>query len=272
MRPELSIRVFDSSDLPFAMRLRDAEGWNQTPEFLSALLAHQPDGCFIAEWNGASAGTVTTTIHEGRLGWIGMMLVDANHRRLGIATALLNRAVEFLQASRVNCIALDATPAGREVYQRCGFRDAWGLQRWERDAEVSRGNAVTNRDPIQIPTFDREAFGVDRSLWLQRLASTAEVSMRDGAFAMLRPGVRANYLGPAVAITPSAAADAISSLIGNITTRTFWDIPDANEQARRLAESLGFRPIRSLIRMTHGESPLPGRPELQYAIADPATG
>lgn len=272
MRPELSIRVFDTRDLPFAMRLRDTEGWNQTPEFLSALLAHQPDGCFIAEWNGAPAGTVTTTIHEGRLGWIGMMLVDADHRRLGIATALLNRAVEFLQTSHVDCIALDATPAGREVYQRCGFRDAWGLQRWEREGEAPRGNVATSRHPIQIPAFDREAFGVDRSVWLHRLASTAQVSVRDGALAMLRPGVRADYLGPVVAIDPSAAAEAISPLIGKITARTFWDIPDANEPARRLAESLGFRPVRSLIRMTHGQSSLPGRPEWQYAIADPATG
>jgi GNAT superfamily N-acetyltransferase len=272
MRSELSIRVFDSRDLPFAMRLRNAEGWNQTPEFLSALLAHQPDGCFVAEWNGAPAGTVTTTIHDGRLGWIGMMLVDAGHRRLGIATALLNRAVEFLQARRVDCIALDATPAGREVYQRRGFLDAWGLQRWERDGQVPHGSTVASLSPIQIPAFDREAFGVDRSVWLNRLASTAQLYARDGAFAMFRPGVRADYLGPVVAPDPPAATGVISSLVGIITTRTFWDIPDANEPARRLAESLGFRPVRSLIRMTHGMSSLPGRPELQYAIADPATG
>jgi hypothetical protein len=61
-------------------------------------------------------------------------------------------------------------------------------------------------------------------------------------------------------------------LLAVSNTRLFWDIPDANELAVQLAASLGFQPVRSLIRMSRGRLPLPGRPELQFAIADPATG
>jgi GNAT superfamily N-acetyltransferase len=272
MQPELSIRGFDSGDMPFTAELRDAEGWNQTPAFFRTLLDHQPDGCFVAEWSGSSAGVVTTTIHDRRLAWIGMMLVDSRFRRRGIATALLEQAVAFLESQGVGCIALDATPAGCEVYSRHGFRDAWGLQRWERAGEPPRLTTAPSSVSFQSPAFDREAFGVDRSVWLRRLATTARIATRDGAFALLRPGIRADYLGPVVATNSSDAAEVIAQLIDGVATRLFWDIPDANEPARRLAASRGFEPVRSLLRMTRGVLPLPGRPELQYGIADPATG
>jgi len=48
----LRIRLFTKEDIVLADSLRALAGWNQTPEDWLRFLSHQPDGCFIAEWDG----------------------------------------------------------------------------------------------------------------------------------------------------------------------------------------------------------------------------
>jgi hypothetical protein len=79
-------------------------------------------------------------------------------------------------------------------------------------------------------------------------------------------------LGPVIASTPTDARHVVSNLLEGQMARVFWDIPDPNLAARELAESLGFRPVRPLIRMSRGSLPLPGSPDRQFGIADPSTG
>ena len=45
-----------------------------------------------------------------------MMLVHPDVRRQGIATKLMQHVIEWLQNRAVQCIKLDATPAGAKVY------------------------------------------------------------------------------------------------------------------------------------------------------------
>jgi len=131
MPSPLHLRHLTETDLDFADRMRAALGWNQRREDWARYLRHAPDGCFLAEWEGQPAGTVTTTSYGEDLAWIGMLLVHPDYRRRGIATALMERALEHLRSRRIRCIKLDATPEGRPVYERLGFRDEWTMQRWE---------------------------------------------------------------------------------------------------------------------------------------------
>ena len=84
----LRIRLFAKGDLAFADSLRALVGWNQTPDDWLRFLNHQPDGCFVAEWDGQPVGTATTTIYEDKVAWIGMVLVHPDARRRGIEAAL----------------------------------------------------------------------------------------------------------------------------------------------------------------------------------------
>jgi hypothetical protein len=201
-----------------------------------------------------------------------MMLVDARFRRQGVARALLRRAVAYLKGLSIECIALDATPAGREVYLKIGFEDGPSLHRWERPGEAAAGLPLAEAETCHLPALDVEAFGVDRSAWLGRMATDARIAVHRDGYGMLRPGLLANQLGPIVARNDAAAEDIVAQLLGGTRTRHFWDIPDENAPARRLAASLGFQPVRSLIRMSLGSAALPGCLELQYGIGDPATG
>ena len=125
MNSALRLRLLKRADLAFADSVRALAGWNQTMEDWERFLSAEPDGCFLAEWNGASAGTATTTVYERELAWIGMVLVHPEFRRRGIGRALLERCIEYLRSRGVRCIKLDATPLGEKVYAGLGFKDEW---------------------------------------------------------------------------------------------------------------------------------------------------
>ena len=53
------IRQMGDADIPAAMRLKHAAGWNQTPGDWQRLLRLEPAGCFVAEGDGLVVGSTT---------------------------------------------------------------------------------------------------------------------------------------------------------------------------------------------------------------------
>jgi len=80
-------------DIPDAMRLKDAAGWNQTTADWTRFISASPEGCFVVEYQGNIIGTSATISYEGRFSWIGMLIVDEQYRGQGIGTALLRISV-----------------------------------------------------------------------------------------------------------------------------------------------------------------------------------
>lgn len=278
------LRTLTADDLPAAQRWVHQAGWNQTPQDWLRLLDYQPEGCFVATLDGRPVGSVTTTCYGTGLAWIGMMLVDRNDRGRGIATALMRHSIAYLQQCGVRSIYLDATDQGRPVYERLGFQPRWSFHRWEGSgrAEADAGStmprplvqttaqqAVVNRAALAL---DCIAFGADRADWLQRLAKDSVVVSADDGYGMLRPGRLASYLGPVTADNDAAAKAIVRQLVQRARGPIFWDVPSPNRAAQRLAQSLGFQPVRSLLRMAIGEAEPPPRLTSQFAFADPATG
>ena len=91
-------------------------------------------------------------------------------------------------------------------------------------------------------------------------------------FGMLRNGALASYLGPIVAQPGVGDLLARCLLSGHTDQPIFWDIPDLNESASRLARQLGFSFVRPLTRMYLDINLVPTDSFGQWAIADPATG
>ena len=103
--------------------IRSLAGWNQTDNDWKRIFHYQPDGCFVIECEGEAAGTATTTCYGNDLAWIGMVLVDPRFRRRGLATALMEHCLQFLEKEKgIACVRLDATPEGQTVYEKLGFR------------------------------------------------------------------------------------------------------------------------------------------------------
>lgn len=284
--PELHLRLMTDADIAMADALRQAVGWNQLPRDWERLLAHDPDGCFVAEWNGTAVGTATTTCYGTELAWIGMVLVHPDHRRHGIGKALLLHCLEHLDRKQIACIKLDATPLGKTLYDQLGFVEEWTLARWETatpaesPAPAPRGDLRTwsDTDESWISSLDASAFGVPRMRMVHLLAKQSRVALvhpspEGHGYGLLREGARAAYVGPIIADAPAVGLKLANALIDRAPAGPlFWDIPDHNQAAVALAVRRGFRQQRPLIRMFRGTNSFPGRPELCFALADPSIG
>jgi len=280
---ELKIRRMKEYDLPFAQAVRAFSGWNQTQQDWDRILLYEPRGCFVAEWNGQLAGTAATVSYGDVMGWIGMVLVHPDFRRRGIASALLNHCIVVLR-SVVRCIKLDATPEGKKVYDRLGFRTEYNLSRWERTltagGSVETLCLIEERDWLSLVKLDAPIFGADREQWLRMLVkdSRRALLIRDDhsavtAYGLARAGERAEYLGPVVATRPADGEALVRKLLDETRQEiVYWDIPDDNKEAVSLAEELGFVRQRPFIRMWLGEPRVESDPEKQWAISDPAAG
>jgi GNAT superfamily N-acetyltransferase len=282
----LHLRVLRPEDLPFADSLCAIAGWNQTLGDWRRFLEMEPEGCVLAEWNGSPVGTATTLRYASEVAWIGMVLVHPEHRRRGIGRALLNHCIALLQARRIRCIKLDATPAGKQVYDGLGFKSEWTLVRWEhagpQAAKPTSGRLRPWRvsDLQDTASLDVAAFGVSREKLTEALASQSRLALvlehapgRVGGYGFMRPGSRAMYLGPVVATTDEVGLQLVQALFANTTgERVFWDIPDANTAAVDWARRHGFIQQRMLTRMYLGENTAPGNPRQQFALAGPEVG
>lgn len=283
----LRVRTMLPADLPFADSLRALVGWNQTLADWQRFLRMEPQGCFLAEWDGAPAGTATTVVYGPDLAWIGMVLVHPEYRRRGIGGSLLLTCIEHLQVLGVRCIKLDATPEGRPVYEKVGFRDEWTLRRWEADlpspaprAPDARIRAWAEVGAPLLDLLDAQAFGVSRRELMIALVGQSHSALacesRPGTpsgCGMLRQGARALYLGPISATSAEAGIALIGALTGQGRAgRVFWDIPDPNTAAVGWAERHGFNVQRVLTRMWLGDNRRPGNPQQQFALAGPEVG
>jgi len=279
---ELQVAQLSSRDIAAAQQLVESAGWNQLPNDWLRMIANQSDGCYKAYSNGALLGTVTTISFENSVAWIGMMLVHPDRRRQGIGKRLMHAAIDYLKSTGVKSIGLDATPAGRPLYEQLGFEVSAPWQRWQRgnaqDSSPSLEVPATGVQPDQRPQWnncsemDRRAFGVDRWQWLEQLAMQSAVVASPGGFGLLRPGRVAAYLGPVVAQDLPSAELIVGSLLETAPPVCMWDVPPHNAAAEALAAKLGFTPIRTLYRMWLGEPGPVGQPANIFAISDPATG
>ena len=269
-------------DIDAGLRFCRASGWNQTAADWRCFLQANAVGCRVAVEGGEVAGTVATLRFEDRFAWISMVLVAPELRGRGIGTALLMEALRVLDD--VPCVRLDATPAGKRVYDKCGFEDEYPLARM-RAEQVTVGGAdgarrMTERDFEGVLRLDREIFGADRRVVLGHLRESApeyawvmETGGEIAGFAMGRHGVRAEHVGPVVA-RDGGMAWALTRACVSAQSEKAWllDATGHSDAWRRGLEAAGFREERPFMRMFRGKRPECGRPEMQFAIAGPEFG
>lgn len=267
------VRPLSSEDLPALAELVEAAGWNQTAGDWLRVMRLQPDGCFGIAVEGRVVSTATAVVYDEHLAWIGMVLTHPAYRGYGLARRLMEHSLQYLRRSAVRWVKLDATEMGRPLYVRLGFVDECPVQRWQRRAGRSLVTPLLNAiDLEKVLTLDRQVFGADRSRLLRDLANEAGASIGGEGFALYRPGRLADYFGPCVALSTSAARRLLQDFLNRYGDRdTFLDLLPGNKQAVALAEESGFQPARHLVRMSlrlvPGARELPARNDAIFAIA-----
>lgn len=283
--PERTLRLMTASDIPAAADLSEHIGWDTAIPEWERLLFWSPEGCFVVEEaERGLIGTVTTTPYGTALGWIGKLIVAPDRQRQGLGHQLMRAALDYLIAHDVERIMLDATDAGRQLYEQLGFRPLETIHRWEGRASTYLGPRARRLAPADVPAvldLDRQLFGLDRRHILERLLGEfpdlAWVdATRDGpqGYLLGRRTGRGIYLGPWMSRSPDAAERlllvALEQLQGQPLT---LNIPNQNGRALILAGDHNLRRVRRCTRMIYGSAAPPaGELLAEYAIASLATG
>jgi GNAT superfamily N-acetyltransferase len=259
----ITVRSLGHNDGELCSRLTVEAGWNQTEADWRRFRQLQPDGCFVAELNGQSAGTVTTCVLD-QVGWIAMLLVDKASRRRGVGRALLNRAIDFLESRRISTIRLDATSMGESLYKSTGFASQFDVTRFYGIAHANGFGKLPQSpreaDWEQIVLLDQRVVGYDRSRLLLKLAEEAKclVSIASGShaaqgFLITRPGRLAVQIGPCVAMTTVVGQRLLAHACKEFSGKpVFLDIPSDNHEAVATAAAAGLQPVRQFVRMVRG--------------------
>jgi creatinine amidohydrolase/Fe(II)-dependent formamide hydrolase-like protein len=285
----IAVRRMSDGDVVAGVHLSTLAGWNQTEDDWRLFTTLSPEGCVVATHAGRVIGTITTLCYGERLSWIGMLLVDPAFRRMGVGTRLLRAAIETLSSATIR---LDATPAGRGLYERAGFVCEHGLRRLTVQAMPYLDGGSPGTTPMgtgvseQVARLDRAAFGGDRAAVLEALWARAPGlawhrtrSGRVTGFCLGRRGAHYQQIGPVIAET---LADAISvcraSLVRLAGSAVVLDVPDYQVEFLDWLRRLGFSETRSFVRMVLGDEGTVSRDQHerttqhQYAVAGPELG
>ena len=215
-----------------------------------------------------------------------MMLVATPFRRQGLGRQLLGQCILDLAAQGLTP-GLDATAAGRELYQRYDFQDTWAITRWRRergaaapppDAAVEVRTA-TATDLDAIGALDRRAFGYERrsvlARLLERMPRVALLALRAGepcGFLLARDGRAALQLGPLVATGPAVPAALVAHALARGADAAYLDLLDRHQDLRGWLATHGFAPQRRFTRMLYRRDEPAGDARLAFAIAGPELG
>lgn len=284
-------RALRPADIPGAFNLSRIAGWNQTRADWLGYLAFEPAGCLAALIDGQLAGTATSIRYGEGIGWIGMILVHPEHRRLGIGSGLLKRTIQYLRDRGTTSIRLDATETGRKVYLPLGFRDEFDVARLEGSAPRDQSGPFPAAPPAgagqmhrgdlaQIAELDTQAFGADRSNVLAALSGRDPglcFAVRDSegisGYLIAREGREAIQLGPVVARSSSVAEELLDALFRAVPgRRIFVDVPAPNQEGGEILAAHGFTPQRQFTRMILGESGLPDNVGLVFGTGGAEKG
>jgi GNAT superfamily N-acetyltransferase len=266
------LRRLLTSDIPAAVGLSAAAGWNQNDEDWRSLIDLAPENCLAIELDGELAATTTLLCYGRRLGWIGMVLTKECYRGRGFARRLLTEALTRADQMGIETVKLDATDSGRPLYEKMGFRFEQPVQRWTRprSEDVSEAIVAVNDNPVvgDWKGTDQSAFGVERLELLRRLEQRGRPALFHGcSYLMARTGRQTAYMGPSVCESPDIARNLVERALETRSGGGWsWDMLPRNTSAVTIAKDLGFAPARQLQRMVRGRD-LHSEEASIYAIA-----
>ncbi len=273
------------SDIEQAIKLSNAENWNQTEKDWD-LLIRNPRNICLSVFNGEKIiGTATAVNYNDEIAWIGMVLVDSEYRGKGISKMLLSGLFEKLKSCK--SVKLDATPAGQPVYKKYGFKDEYLIHRMiapcvnsQQITEQLSLRQILVSDIEAVTRFDKKISGTNRKQLIEYLinnfSDNSWMLISNGqitGIALGRKGTRFYQIGPVMALNlDNAKILILKSLEKLIGKPVIIDIPDDKRELIKWLESIGFSKQRMFVRMYRNENPFPGIPENQFLICGPEFG
>jgi GNAT superfamily N-acetyltransferase len=282
----VTLRIITGDDIPSAMRLSQAEKWNQTEKDWGLLVENPLNTCLLAESNKKVIGTATAINYSNEVAWVAMVLVDREFRGMGVSKLLLTDM--FRRTECCHIVKLDATPSGQAVYRDFGFKDEYMIHRLENDSFQGPGDHVfmtvpepiLPRDVPEIISLDKRIFGVRRGQLIEHMVMNfpgkAWKIMKNNklsGFILGRDGSLCHHIGPLMAVSSDDAKDLIAmALKYMVSLPVIMDILDDKKELINWIVSRGFIRQRHFFRMYLRDNPYPGMTANHFLICGPEFG
>ncbi len=183
-------------------------------------------------------------------------------------------------------IKLDATAAGKKVYEKLDFVEEGGVRRLTTKCPTPIQGSSDGIAPIEraefeaIARMDRRWFGGDRGFLLAALQKNApEMALR-----LTRRGQTAGYcfgrhgsdfvqIGPILAENSKQAARLAAAVLRQLSpAAVLLDVPAIHAEFLQGLENMGFSVQREFVRMVRGEKDRDHAMKSQFAICGPEFG
>jgi N-acetylglutamate synthase-like GNAT family acetyltransferase len=214
------------TDIPFAIRLTNLEGWGITTTDFERIIRLDPTGSFIVCLGKKRVGMVTTTSYGKEMAWIGNVVVKEVARGRHIGQRLVEHAVAYLRGSGIRKIALYCMWKNVRFYEKLGFVRDVRFVRLHRKAQY-RYDSKRDRDfgnsslLTSMLAVDKKAFGADRSKLLRLLLTDDRHGVifdsNNRSFLVVKTYSEMSEFGPWVGTTSFDDND--GKLIKHITNR-----------------------------------------------------
>lgn len=283
----MSIQVerWDEDVAPL-LELARGVGWEWSEARARRTQRIRPAQTWLAREGQETVGTVCCFVYgdagSGPLAWVAGMIVRPDRQGQGVGRRLVEAALAFAQEHGAASVGLDATPAGRAVYERLGFRAVAEDPRWARPAEAPPVPPSAPQGPIavypisscevmELHAYDAARFGANRAGVLaepmaERPHQCFVAFERAGGRIVGHVLTQERSLGPLVADTPHAAEWLLFAAEMAGAPRVAF-LPGLNPAARRVFQRAGYAPEGpACVRMALGAD-LPGRREAVQALA-----
>jgi ribosomal protein S18 acetylase RimI-like enzyme len=242
----------------------------------------QPSNWLLATLDGEPAGLGGATDY-GPFAYIGLMAVHPSLQRRGIATAIMEQLLAWLDARGCPLVLLDASPAGEALYEKLGFVDQDRVLQFTQDDCALRPRLSERVTPMRaddlpaLAAFDTSIFGASRMAVLasyladypDRAFVARDADDRISGFLF----AQADTIGPWVASDPDSAEALLAAALAlQFEAPPRVNIPGANSSGNSLLLRYGFSPQRLLHRMRRGGTAAAGRRSQLYGQASLAIG
>ncbi len=204
----VAYRPMNENDLTAAHALSQAVRWPHRREDWQ--FVYRLGTSFVAEEDGAVVGTAMCWLQGSRTGSLGMIIVSPDHQGKGIGRKLMQLVLEALGE---RCTELNATVAGKPLYESLGFKVTGSLHQHQgtiaavAPLALAEGETIRPAEPgdiAQMIALANRGSGMARDDILKQLAAEAAgaVLERDGellGFSFMRRFGRGQVIGPLVA-------------------------------------------------------------------------
>jgi predicted N-acetyltransferase YhbS len=276
-----SLRPAEERDLDGLHALSREAGWPHRVEDWRFLmqLGH---GTVAADEDGRIGGSAAWWPIGEAVASVGMVIVAPALQGRGIGNRLMARVFAEAGGRRLH---LNATAAGRRLYERSGFAAAGTLRQHQgiatpagTAASAERVRTMRPADRAAVGAIDLAATGTSRTALLDALAAagTGHVHEEGGritGYAFTRPFGRGTVLGPIVAEDEGTALALVSAAVVRCSgTFLRADTPIAAGPFRELLIASNLPEVSSALPMVRGVSGAGPGPARIYCVAAQALG